>query len=93
MYKNSLKSNSNYGGYSSEQAEYHGNFVAGKREGFGCMYWQDGSNFAGIWKNDQRLEGKMIMPSNVIYEGTFKNDMFDSSRGKIFLPTLSIYIG
>ena len=46
----------------------------GRREGFGCMYWADGSNFEGIWKNDQRSKGRMIMAGGFIYDGTFKND-------------------
>jgi hypothetical protein len=60
-----------------ELAKYMGNFSAGRREGFGAMYWDDGSNFKGLWKNDQRAKGRMIMPNGCIYEGTFKNDTFD----------------
>ena len=57
-----------------ETAQYIGNFSAGKREGKGSMYWQDGSNFKGHWLNDQRLHGKMIMANGIVYEGGFKND-------------------
>ena len=51
-YKTSLKST--VSGVEYEQAQYKGMFRNGKREGFGKMVWQDGSNFEGIWKNDLR---------------------------------------
>jgi hypothetical protein len=38
-----------------EIAKYIGNFSAGRREGLGSMYWVDGSNFRGLWKNDGRF--------------------------------------
>lgn len=38
-----------------EEADYHGEFVAGKREGKGQMVWTDGTVFTGLWKNDMRL--------------------------------------
>jgi len=44
-----------------EEAEYKGNFKAGKRDGYGTMTWGDGSIFKGIWKNDERHEGEMIL--------------------------------
>lgn len=44
-----------------ELAQYKGNFRNGKREGHGKMIWSDGSCFEGLWKNDLRLNGTMIM--------------------------------
>jgi len=38
-----------------EEAEYQGEFMAGKREGKGQMTWEDGSVFTGLWKDDMRL--------------------------------------
>jgi len=40
------------------------------------MIWADGSQFKGIWKNDMRLEGEMLMSGGNIYRGSFKNDQF-----------------
>ena len=44
----------------NEDAEYRGNFKAGKRDGYGMITWPDGAVFKGIWKNDTRSEGEMI---------------------------------
>ena len=48
-------------GQEFEEAEYKGYFKAGKRDGFGTMTWSDGAVYKGIWKNDQRLKGEMIL--------------------------------
>ena len=69
-----------------ELAKYIGNFSVGRREGLGSMYWADGSNFTGLWKNDSRINGKMIMSNGCVYEGEFKNDLFNSLKAKLFLP-------
>lgn len=53
-YKNSIKGS---GGNEYEQAQYHGEFRQGKRDGKGKMIWADGTVFNGIWKNDQRHHG------------------------------------
>lgn len=74
FYKNSIKSCMS--GVEYEQAKYKGNFVNGKREGFGKLVWQDGSCFEGQWKNDMRLEGRMVMANGCVYIGKFKNDKF-----------------
>ena len=37
-----------------EKAKYIGNFSAGKRDGYGCMYLADSSNYEDIWKNYMR---------------------------------------
>lgn len=65
------------GGVEYEEATYEGSFKAGKREGFGTMTWQCGSQFTGIWKNDMRHEGDMMMvPQGITYRGFFKDDLF-----------------
>lgn len=72
-----------------EEATYEGNFKAGKREGFGVLTWADGSQFRGIWKNDQRIEGEMLMVSGNIYRGKFSDDKF-SGYGMYMLNNQNI---
>ena len=50
------------------------------------MYWEDGTNFVGIWANDQRISGKLIMANGVVYEGDFINDLPHSQNGRFYLP-------
>ena len=76
-----------------ELAKYIGNFSCGKREGFGSMYWADGSNFKGLWKNDLRHKGRMIMPNGCVYEGEFKDDLFSGIKCKLYLPSMIIFEG
>ena len=57
-----------------EEAEYRGNFKAGKRDGYGTMTWSDGSTFKGVWKNDMRHEGEMMLSNGHSYRGGFQND-------------------
>lgn len=59
FYKQSLKSSNS--GVEYEVGQYKGHFRNGKREGFGKMIWGDGSCFEGLWKNDLRGQGTMIM--------------------------------
>ena len=35
----------------------------------------------------------MIMANGIIYEGSFKNDKFDCKNGKLYLPSMIIYVG
>ncbi len=65
-----------HNGAEYEEATYEGLFKAGKREGFGIMTWADGSQFKGIWKNDMRHDGEMVMQNGNIYRGGFKDDKF-----------------
>lgn len=59
-----------------EEAEYKGNFKAGKRDGYGTMTWGDGSKFKGIWVNNMRHEGEMTLSNGYIYRGRFLDDVF-----------------
>lgn len=91
IYKNSIPKNS-----FSEQTEfatYIGNFSHGKREGYGEMFWTDGSNFKGTWHHDERHQGRMVMANGQMYEGYFKNDRFHDPKGRLFLETQIIYQG
>jgi hypothetical protein len=72
-----------------EEATYEGNFTAGKREGYGVLTWADGSQFRGIWKNDKRFEGEMLMASGNIYRGNFKDDKF-SGHARYLLSSLQV---
>ena len=38
------------------------------------MVWADGSVFEGVWLNDERFKGRMIMNNGFIYKGSFLND-------------------
>jgi hypothetical protein len=71
-----------HNGAEYEEATYEGNFKAGKREGFGIMTWADGSLYKGVWKNDMRHDGEMIMSNGNIYRGGFKDDKF-SGQGML----------
>ena len=40
------------------------------------MSWADGSAFKGVWKNDKRHEGEMILSNGYAYRGSFVDDKF-----------------
>ena len=39
------------------------------------MEWPDKSKFSGEWSNDCRVRGKLEMPDENYYEGSFLNDL------------------
>ena len=58
------------------------------------MIWADGSCFSGLWHNDIRLKGRMVMSNGMIYEGSFKNDKFHGDNERLYMvPSLVIYQG
>lgn len=57
------------------------------------MIWSDGSIFEGIWKNDVRHHGRMIMANGFIYIGGFKNDKFNDPYATLMMPNMTIYKG
>ena len=57
--------------------EFVGFWKRDKRDGQGEMKYLDGSIFNGIWKNDMRYKGELIMTSGNIYKGMFLNNVFD----------------
>ena len=91
FYKNSLPSLQ--AGIEFEQAHYKGQFKQGKREGKGKMVWSDGSVFDGVWFNDERVKGTMIMRDGWIYKGNFKNDKFHGDNEMLMMPNMLIYQG
>ena len=53
---------------------YDGNFIKGKKRGFGKMYFKSGNIYEGNWENDiQNGKGKMYFKNGDIYNGLFKN--------------------
>ena len=65
----------NYHG-GEEEAEYIGQFKAGRREGQGKIMWKDGSYYTGTWRYDMRLAGEMLLLGSMMYQGQFLNDKF-----------------
>ena len=57
------------GGMEFEEAQYEGQFRAGKREGKGTMIWGDSSSFTGMWRDDMRSHGEMRFANGTIYRG------------------------
>ena len=57
------------------------------------MIWADGSRFDGIWQNDKRVNGRMIMVNGYVYIGKFKNDLFHGPNEMLLLPSSTIYQG
>lgn len=90
-YQNSIKSVA--AGLHFELAYYKGNFRNGKREGKGKMVWQDGTSFEGIWKNDSRYKGRMIMDNGCVYIGRFVNDQANGPCEMLLMPSMVIYQG
>ena len=41
------------------------------------MVWADGSQFQGEWFMDRRIKGTMFLYDGTVYDGKFKNEMFD----------------
>lgn len=74
-------------------ARFIGTFKAGRRDGRGTMYWNDGSNFTGLWRNDMRQHGRMIMSNGCVYDGDFADDQLNSQSARIYLPSMIIYEG
>ena len=57
------------------------------------MVWADGSVFDGIWLNDERFKGRMVMSNGFIYKGSFLNDQFHGDDGELLMPNMLIYKG
>lgn len=55
--------------------EYEGDVVGGKRQGYGKMTWNDGSEYIGYWDNDTP-HGKGTFKSNGVltYDGNWKHN-------------------
>lgn len=69
----------------NEEARYVGNFMAGRREGFGKIIWQDGVTYTGKWRYDQRSEGEMLFATGMKFQGQFYKDRIHG-MGRLFIP-------
>lgn len=84
---------------------YYGNFIDGKRSGFGRMKYSDPDHqclwfpetegeYTGEWKEDKRHGvGKMQWANGTIYEGAFNYDRRHNVKGKITFTNGDIYEG
>ena len=57
------------GSWTNGQAFYKGNWFEGKRHGFGIQVYQDGSNYKGIWKNNEPSCGTWTLPDKTKFYG------------------------
>ena len=56
---------------------YKGEYKEDERDGYGEMYWTDGSCYQGEWiRGIQHGYGKMIFPDGTKKEGYFENNVF-----------------
>jgi hypothetical protein len=54
---------------------YKGHYFEDLREGFGEMFWTDGSYYKGEWrKGNQEGEGTLFTPEKGLCKGLFKNN-------------------
>ena len=62
--------------YSIDDADYHGEFKEGLRDGKGMMLFSDNNIFEGQWKCGKREgKGKLTHRNAVVYEGFYKDDL------------------
>ena len=56
-------------------AKYTGEWLDGKRDGYGVQIWVDGSRYEGNWKNDKANgDGKLFHADGDVYEGGWMDD-------------------
>ena len=56
-------------------AVYDGEWMNGRRFGFGVQTWPDGSRYEGMWENDKANgQGKLTHADGDVYEGEWKDD-------------------
>lgn len=58
----------------SEKEYYDGRIKNGKREGNGVYCYQNGDEFRGEWKNDQKMMGSYRFSGGASFEGRFKKN-------------------
>ena len=60
----------------NEQANYTGNILNGKQQGYGIQEWKDGARYEGDWKEGKTCGyGIFYHPGGDIYKGYWKDDM------------------
>ena len=62
---------------SNDVGKYEGQFLKGKKHGYGKFTWADGSYYEGEYKNDQKEgDGRLYNKKGLlIREGTWKNNV------------------
>lgn len=71
--------------------KYVGDFVAGKRQGFGIFQYASGASYKGQWQNNMKHgEGQYISENGRNYVGRFEKDrmveQFTMFRGGMWFP-------
>ena len=65
--------------------KYYGDWVNGRRNGFGIMNYSDGSKYEGEWINNRKIgKGTYTWNNKNYYKGNFKNDKFNG-EGTLFI--------
>jgi len=73
--------------------EYKGNMVYGQREGYGILYWKDGSYYSGQWSGDMKEgEGTLFYSNGDIYTGHWKQEK-KAGEGKYMYSKGGEYFG
>lgn len=89
----SLNEKATGNGYAKGKDEYRGNFIDGKKEGFGIYTWSTGSTYEGNWKNDNKNGyGVYKNKEGFIYEGEYLEGKKEG-KGKLLFPKGDYYIG
>lgn len=70
-------SNPEFGPFKYPKGEtYEGQYLYGKRDGYGVCIFADGSLYEGLWENDKMDgKGRFIYTNEDVYEGDFKEGL------------------
>ncbi|CAF0786054.1 unnamed protein product, partial [Didymodactylos carnosus] len=70
---------------------YDGNFVNGRRDGYGVFYYSSGTRYMGEWKNDQKHgKGKLVLRNGTEVEAEFSYDRMLTKLTSDFSTMLDI---
>lgn len=79
--------------YSQSKGKFQGEYIDGNKNGYGKIFFEDGSIFEGELKNnDLDGYGILIWPDQKRYEGQWKNNMMNG-KGKMIWPNGMVYEG
>lgn len=69
---------SGYGFLDSKDCQYKGQFLSGKKHGYGVQTHADGTEYIGEWANDTyHGKGSLTLSDATIYEGLFENGLLN----------------
>jgi hypothetical protein len=54
--------------------KYVGNFNQGVREGKGEYFYSEGTVFKGMWHNDEKVDGELVLFNGDLFKGQFQNN-------------------